>query len=115
MGWTGRMVVDDGDELVVYAESITVAHGPYVGGARVAPHAKMDDGLLDVVITDPPSGLPKDLMPGPPGDAPDARGRHVLLDMDDPSPIELDGEDVGFGSVEIRVVPAALSVYVRRP
>jgi diacylglycerol kinase family enzyme len=115
MGWTGRMKADDGDELVVYAEAITVAVGPYVGGAHAAPRAKMDDGLLDVVIKDPPSGLPKDLLPGGPSDEPDARARRVGLDMDDAPPIELDGERVGAGSVDITILPGALSVYVRRP
>jgi len=116
MGWTGKMIVDDGDEFVVYARTLIVAQGPYVGGARVAPRAKMDDGLLDVVIQEPPSGLPADLAPSAGrGDDPDARGHHVVFTMDGAPFIEIDGATSGRGSIDVQIRPAALSVYVGRP
>jgi diacylglycerol kinase (ATP) len=41
----------DGERLQVRAWLVAVANGPsYGGGMRVAPHAGLDDGLLDVVV-----------------------------------------------------------------
>jgi diacylglycerol kinase family enzyme len=116
LGWTGRLRADADPELVVYAKSMVLALGPGQSGPLQAPRAKMDDGLLDVVVEDPSTGLPKDLAPpGARGDEPIARARHIVLDMDGAPPIVLDGERVGAGSLEARVLPGALTAYVGGP
>ncbi len=113
MGWTGALIVDDGDQLLVQARTVVVAIGPNVGGRLAAPRAKMDDGLLDVVIETPPSGLPADLaIAARGGDKSDAVGRHIKLEMDGSPPIELDGDSAGAGSIDVHIRPSALRVHV---
>jgi diacylglycerol kinase (ATP) len=54
---TGRAVPytirADGERLVRRALMVVWANGPeYGGGARIAPHARVDDGAIDLVIVD---------------------------------------------------------------
>lgn len=99
---------------------LAVANGPTFGrGMRVAPEAKVDDGLADVVVVRPmrlwqvPFRLPR-LYTGTILESPATvwrRARTVRLETDEPlPPLELDGETVPGGPFEIRVLPAALRV-----
>ncbi len=51
--WAGRVKLDDGEAVATRAISLVAALGPYTGGGmRIAPGAKWDDGLFDVVTID---------------------------------------------------------------
>lgn len=46
-------VVIDGEEVERSVQSVVVANGRFFGGGmRVAPHARLDDGLFDVVVVE---------------------------------------------------------------
>ena len=116
IGWTGRFRADGGSEKWVHARNVFIALGPYSGGRRVAPQAKVDDGILDLVIESPSSGVPADLQTAAVVEGrSDARGARIHLEMDDEPPIELDGECVGAGGVDVEILPEALSVYLTVP
>ena len=99
---------------------LAVANGPSFGrGMRVAPEAKVDDGLADVVVIRPmplwqvPFRLPR-LYTGTVLESPVAtwrRARSVRLETEDPlPPLELDGETVPGGPIGVTVLPGALRV-----
>lgn len=103
-------------------EEVAVANGPdYGGGMRIAPRARIDDGLLDVAIVGEISragalrAIPRLY-----------RGTHVThpavtmlqarriritpLGATQPPPVETDGERVGAAPVEITVLPGAVRI-----
>jgi YegS/Rv2252/BmrU family lipid kinase len=102
---------------------LTVANAPQFGnGARIAPGAKMDDGLLDLVIVEARSrirtvcALPRLFS----GGVTRLRGvsteqiERATIEADAPMCFHVDGEPVQGGTrLEARVLPAALRVAVR--
>jgi diacylglycerol kinase (ATP) len=113
-----RLAVD-GVEVDTTAMLVAVANAQsYGGGMRVAPAARLDDGLLDVVIVE---GLSKvaflrafpQVFRGAHVDHPRVRvlrGRVVEVDADPGLPILADGELVGGSPARFEVVPRALRV-----
>ncbi|HEV7666070.1 MAG TPA: diacylglycerol kinase family protein [Chloroflexota bacterium] len=109
------------------APLVTVANGPYVGAAyTVAPKARIDDGLLDVVIFRDTS-IPRVLLhlafvaggrPSPPPrqaatlKVPAVRVSAVRRR---PLPVHADGDPIGITPAEFTVEPAALRVIVGPP
>jgi diacylglycerol kinase family enzyme len=100
---------------------VIVANGRWHGGAMLlAPEAKQDDGLFDVVLIGDVSKLdflttaPKIYSGGhlrhPKVDV--VRSPEVEVDADDHLPIELDGEQVGTTPASFEIAPAALRVRV---
>ncbi|MGZ4542479.1 MAG: diacylglycerol/lipid kinase family protein [Mycobacteriaceae bacterium] len=92
--------------------------GRYGGGMKIAPEARMDDGLLDVVTVAHSSrlrflsALPK-LFTGTHVDGELVQvqlGREITLVAERSIELYADGELAGTGSCTIRVVPAALRV-----
>ncbi|MGH7550303.1 MAG: diacylglycerol/lipid kinase family protein [Gemmatimonadota bacterium] len=101
--------------------AVMVQNTPFTGGGlRMAPGAKVDDGLFDVVVV---NGIGKlDLMINFPRIY---RGRHlehpsfevyrtrsVRIDAASPLPKMFDGDIEGFSPVEATVLPRALKVVV---
>ena len=109
--------VRTGKHLVVVA-----ANGTHFGsGMHVAPNAKLDDGLLDIVVGGDLGrwaslvALAK-LYRGTHVDGRTILGfRAVALDveLDEPLPMELDGEPARAASLHVRVRPRALTVLAR--
>jgi diacylglycerol kinase (ATP) len=111
----GQLIADRG--LVV----TTVANGACSGGSFwLCPNARVDDGLLDVLIADARSVwelskmIPR-VMRGTHLDSWGVevhQGRHVVVSSEDPLPIHADGEIVGHGvtRIEIEVLPGRLTV-----
>ncbi len=116
-----RVTVDGG----VFKESVfllTTGNGTTVGGGfKLTPHAKLDDGLLDVTIVKPLSvpvllwHLPKVFL----GTIERAgkyatllRTQKMVVEADGPVPVHADGEIYGetMTRFEIEVVPNALTV-----
>ena len=114
----------DGRTTKLPALLITFANGQEFGmGARIAPKAKLDDGLLDAVVVEDRSVVSRFL------DVPylafaavhRARGvrithiKEARIETDGPIEYHVDGEPgVTEGSVDVRIVPGALRVRVPR-
>jgi YegS/Rv2252/BmrU family lipid kinase len=103
-------------------QTAAVANGAFFGGGMpVAPDARLDDGLLDVVCIEPAGAL--SLLPfffmtflrgkhiGHPLTH-SARAHEVSLSSDREVWLEIDGEPVGTLPVRIEVLPARLRVRV---
>jgi len=101
---------------------VVAANGAYFGaGMRVAPEARVDDGLLEIVLV---RGLiiPRLLVNLPSF----YRGLHVrhpkvsthrakklvLIPKESGAPIDVDGESLGSLPMSAEILPAALRVYV---
>ncbi|MBV9543157.1 MAG: diacylglycerol kinase family lipid kinase [Chloroflexi bacterium] len=123
-----RVVVDhDGGRINTHAPMVSVANGPYVGAAyAIAPNARIDDGLLEVVVFRRTS-IPRVLahlvliaggrpLP-PPEHAATLRATRLRVSRrrGRPLPVHLDGEPVGVTPVEFNVAPAALRVITGPP
>ncbi len=115
-----RLSIDDGPSREITAWLVAVANtASYGGGMRIAPHARFDDGLLDVIVVGPISrpGFLR-TFPGVFSGrhvahplVKTARARRVNLESLDPSvPIESygDGERIGALPTEVTVDPGAL-------
>lgn len=113
-----RLLIDD-RPLTARALAVVIANGPYVGaGLTVAPDARLDDGLLDIVLFRRFSrwGLFRHFV----GIAFGRRryhskiltlpGRHIRVEARSPLPVRADGNDHGTTPIEVRVIPRALTV-----
>jgi diacylglycerol kinase (ATP) len=125
---TPRLIVEvDGERREVRAPMISIANGPFVGAAyAVAPDARVDDGLLDVVIFRG-IGVLRMLvhlvtvfggrrLPPPPGTM-TVRARSVYVETRRrrPLPVHADGTAVGATPMRFEAVPGALRVLTGRP
>jgi diacylglycerol kinase (ATP) len=113
----------DGERRSARMHDVVVANGQYHGGAKwLAPDAKPDDGLFDVLLigdvtkldfaTTAPKLYRGTHLAHPKVDL--ERARTVSVDAEETLPIELDGEQVGTTPVRFDVVPGALRVRVPR-
>jgi diacylglycerol kinase (ATP) len=112
-----RIATDEGT-LDVRAVIVTFGNGTQFGhNARIAPNARLDDGLLDLVVVEESSRLitllnvPRlftgtiDRVPG----CTIHRTRTALVESDEPMLFHVDGESVeGETSLNVRVHPGAL-------
>lgn len=122
-GWKhARFTVTvDGERTSFSGWSVAAANsGAYGGGMLMAPGARLDDGVLDVVLTQA-SGrlhflrtLPR-VFKGTHVDDPRVivlRGAEVLIDADRPFTVYADGDPVGELPIRVRAVPGALRVLL---
>lgn len=107
------------EELAEECYLVVVANGGSMGGGiRAAPGARLDDGLLDVVAVRVQSlpALARTLSTVlfrrslPEGGTWRRRGRAVSIEADPPLWLNVDGEVVGRGDVDLRALPGALRV-----
>ncbi len=124
--------LDGGASEEVTARCLLIANsGRLPAGIRLLPAARMDDGALDVAAIDVRHGLAgwaslarQVLPPSParysaPGrglaDARLSRGREAVVSLDEPAPLEIDGEILAPARrVRVRVEPGAVVVRVPR-
>jgi diacylglycerol kinase (ATP) len=116
-----RVLVDGEQKYEGRTTSVVVANGPYFGGGMyMAPGARSDDGLLDVVVIgdvskrDLATNLHR-LYRGTHLTHPKIShfiGREVGVEGEQPVPLEMDGEQPGVTPWRARVVPSALRVVV---
>jgi len=109
----------DGEPLQFSGYSVAAANAPrYGAGMLLAPGARLDDGLFDVVLTGRLSkrrfvvALPK-VFKGAHIHEPSVRvlrARELYVDADRPFVVFADGEPIGETPVTMRVVPGALRV-----
>jgi diacylglycerol kinase (ATP) len=105
--------------LVTRAHTVVVANsGAYGRGLRIVPDAKLDDGMLDVMIV---GVMPKRQLASFMSQAkhgthvrrPEVRiirAREVAIETDRPVPTGIDGEDLGHTPCAVRVRPSALQI-----
>ena len=114
-------VVDlDGDRRQTRALLIAFANGREYGmGARIAPLAQLDDGLLDATIVEERPALTRfwharHMALGTPHLAPSVHVRQVrraMVDAEFPMEFHVDGEPgLVQGPVEVRILPGALKI-----
>jgi YegS/Rv2252/BmrU family lipid kinase len=111
----------DGERRSFRGYSVVAANTRcYGGGMQIAPDARIDDGELDVVITEHIGRLrflakmPK-VFKGTHVDEPTVhvlRGREIRIEADRPFEIFADGDPIGELPVTVRAVPGAVRVLV---
>ncbi|MEU8792710.1 diacylglycerol kinase family protein [Streptomyces sp. NPDC048643] len=120
-GWrpASYRVTVDGVEHPHRGYTVVAANSAYYGSGRViAPAARVDDGLLDVVmIREAPRRLfftlMNELKTGAHVDRPEVvilRGREIRIEADRPVPYGADGEVEAVLPVTARVLPGALAM-----
>ncbi|HSE36643.1 MAG TPA: diacylglycerol kinase family lipid kinase, partial [Blastocatellia bacterium] len=107
----------DEREIEISSNLIVAANGKFAGGGMMlAPHAELDDGLLDIIVTDNATRfdvikeLPR-IQRGAHLKNPkvkEMRAREVSINSEEPMAIDLDGEMVGFTPAQLRVLPSAV-------
>ena len=124
----GKYLVSvDGDERTFEAANVVVANSAYYGkGMKIAPDARLDDGLLDVIVIEAASklalmrSLPK-VYDGKHVDLPEVTvltGARVELRADAARPVPVGGDGEPLGSLPplsgqpavVELLPGALSV-----
>lgn len=107
----------DGRAMEINSNLIVVANGRFAGGGMMlAPHAELDDGLLDVILTD---GVTKfDIVRELPRiqrgahlknpKVTEIRAREISIEASQPLAIDLDGEMVGTTPARLTVLPSAV-------
>jgi YegS/Rv2252/BmrU family lipid kinase len=123
VGWKHARftVIVDGERTSFSGWAVAAANsGAYGGGMLMAPGASLEDGLLDVVLTQA-SGrshflrtLPK-IFKGTHVDDPRVtvlRGAVVEIDADRPFTVYADGDPIGDLPITVRAVPGALRVLL---
>jgi YegS/Rv2252/BmrU family lipid kinase len=122
--WDNTVVtveLDGGERREARLHDVIVANGQWHGGAmHLAPDARPDDGLFDVVfigdinkldfITTAPKIYSGRYLAHPKVDV--ARAKVVRVDARERLPIELDGEQLGTTPVRFEVVPDAIRLRV---
>jgi diacylglycerol kinase family enzyme len=110
---TIRLRVDGEFDEITGISTVVVANGQFFGGGlRVAPHAKPDDGLFEVIIT---AGRPKGGALADSRTVRTLRGRRVMAvpvaeTRGRPVLIELDGECAGRLPATFELLPRALNL-----
>lgn len=109
--------LDDEREIQIRSNLVVVANGKFAGGGMMlAPNAELDDGLLDVILTDGATrwDVIKELpriqrgrhLRNPKVTA--LRARTVSIESEEPMAVDLEGEMVGFTPVRITLLPGPI-------
>ncbi len=124
--WSGRRIrvkVDDHFDEELPMTVVAVTNGRYFGGGmKIAPDARLDDGLLDVVAVKD-AGVATFLRHGPKLYAgkhlnlslvTTVRGKRVTLESEKGTslPVEADGESAGNLPVTVEILPGAIQLLL---
>jgi diacylglycerol kinase (ATP) len=127
LDWENTIVsveLDGGEHREGRMHDVIVANGQYHGGGMwLAPEARWDDGLFDVLligditkrdfITTAPKIYRGTHLSHPKVEL--VRSRVVTVDAPERLPIELDGEQLGTTPIRFEVAPAAVRVRIPQP
>jgi YegS/Rv2252/BmrU family lipid kinase len=112
-----KVRLDDDREIEITSNLIVIANGRFGGaGMKLAPGAEMDDGLLDVIITDSATRfdvikeLPRIRRGGYINNpkVSEFRARQVSITANQPMAIDIDGEMAGYTPAHLTVLPGAV-------
>lgn len=119
--WSFNITVDN-QTVSTIAKMVLVANGGFVIDPRfeVGRNIRNDDGLLDVIVFNPPNlaattEIASRIAIGQVDRSQYVRqytGKHVRIESDPSAPVECDGDVIGTTPVEMRIVPAALTLLV---
>jgi len=117
-----RLFLDDVETPIRGRLAVVVNLPAYAMQLPVARCASGDDGLLDLRVFERGSGFQMlryfyKLWRGTHErleDVHSLRAARVRVESDEPVPIQIDGDPAGFTPAEIRVLPAALTIFVPR-
>jgi YegS/Rv2252/BmrU family lipid kinase len=111
----------DGERTTLRGWSVAAANSAfYGGGMRLAPHARLDDGALDVILIGECSPLRyartlPTVFRGAHVREPmvhELRGAELRVDADRPFTVYADGDPIGNLPITMRAVPSALQVLL---
>ncbi|GAA2775629.1 diacylglycerol kinase family protein [Saccharopolyspora taberi] len=114
----------DGRTRTMRGQTVVVGNsGAYGHGLRIVPPARLDDGLLDVlVVGDGPLrkivSFMREAKAGTHLRRPEVgheTGREITLSADRPVPLCADGDQIGTLPATVRLLPAALRVIAPEP
>lgn len=112
-----EIVLDNERRMTIESNLVVVANGKFAGGGMMlAPHAEIDDGLLDLTLTDGAGRFDviKELRRIGSGGllenpkVSQARAKEVVVTSERPLAIDIDGEMVGYTPATMRVLPGAV-------
>ena len=112
-----KVRLDDDRDFEIISNLIVVANGRFGGaGMKLAPHAEMDDGLLDVILTDRATRLDvirelRRIRRGGYLNNPkvsELRARQVSITASQPMAIDIDGEMAGYTPAYLTALPRAV-------
>jgi YegS/Rv2252/BmrU family lipid kinase len=113
--------IDEDSEIEQIINSVVIANGQFFGGGMwVAPEAKADDGLFDIVILDDLSfmesllNIPK-LYKGTHINDPKVtclRGKKLVAESDEDVLIDVEGEHGGMLPARFEIIPSSINVKV---
>lgn len=112
-----KVTIDNEKKVEVEGNLLIVANGRFAGGGMMfAPHAQIDDGLLDVVLTDGITRIDiiRELLRIKWGGhlknpkIKYLRAREVSFEAATPLALDLDGEMVGYTPARFQVLPGAV-------
>jgi YegS/Rv2252/BmrU family lipid kinase len=112
-----EIVLDNQRRIRIESNLMVVANGKFAGGGmKLAPNAEIDDGWLDVTLTDGASRFDVirelqrigrgGLLENP--KVSQARAKQVVVTSEAPLAIDIDGEMVGYTPATMRVLPGAV-------
>ncbi len=112
-----EIVLDNERRIAIESNLIVVANGKFAGGGMMlAPHAEIDDGWLDVTLTDGAGRFDVikelrrigrgGLLENP--KVSQARAKEVVVTSENPLAIDIDGEMVGYTPATMKVLPGAV-------
>jgi YegS/Rv2252/BmrU family lipid kinase len=116
-----KFTIDDNSQIEQIINTVVVANGQYFGGGmQVAPEAKADDGLFDIIILDDLSfiesllNIPK-LYKGTHIHNPKVRclrGKTLVAESDEDVLIDVEGEQGGRLPAKFEIIPSSINVKV---
>lgn len=119
-----EIILDDSECLRTPAYNIVIANGRYVaGGIPVAPTARLDDGLMDLIVI-PVASLPQlalltsATLLGKHLDSDQLlfrRARKIQIRSEPPMRFNTDGELIGHSPATFEVLPGAIEFIVGNP
>jgi YegS/Rv2252/BmrU family lipid kinase len=113
--------LDQNRRITVESNLIVVANGRFAGGGMMfAPHAELDDGLLDVILTDGITrlGIIMELRRIGSGEhlknprVSETRAKEILVSTETPLAIEIDGEMSGYTPARLTLLPSTVRFAV---
>jgi YegS/Rv2252/BmrU family lipid kinase len=111
------LTIDDKDTLQIQSNLLVISNGRFAGGGMMlAPHAELDDGLLEVIVTDRARRLDVikelrriysgGLLKNPKVSL--FKAKTVAIASDEKLMIDIDGETAGFTPARLTIFPAAV-------